>query len=66
MYIGAVPNMQPGLKARVNFTGCMENLFINGTSSFKKLREGGGGFYYGEPEYEKFNLISGCPVRKVC
>ncbi|KAL7638819.1 UNVERIFIED_CONTAM: hypothetical protein RMT77_010353 [Armadillidium vulgare] len=61
MYIGGVPNMQPGLKARVNFTGCMENLFINGTPSFKKLKEGGGGFYYGEPEYEKHNLEFDCP-----
>ncbi|MCL4131606.1 UNVERIFIED_CONTAM: hypothetical protein GTU68_025311 [Idotea baltica] len=61
LYIGGVPNQQPGLKARLNFTGCLENLFINGTSSIKKLKEGGGGSYYGEPEYENHNLEFDCP-----
>lgn len=63
-YIGGVPNLQPGMVARVNFTGCMENLFINGTAIIPEMRDADDyySYYYRRPKYSKINISSTCPV----
>ncbi|XP_045603868.1 neurexin-4 [Procambarus clarkii] len=62
-YIGGVPNMQTGMKARVNFTGCIENLFINGTAIIPEMRDADDyySYYYSRPKYTKINTVSTCP-----
>ncbi|XP_069969361.1 neurexin-4 isoform X3 [Penaeus vannamei] len=62
-YIGGVPNLQPGMVARVNFTGCMENLFINGTAIIPEMRDADDyySYYYRRPKYSKINISSTCP-----
>ncbi|XP_045611778.2 neurexin-4-like [Procambarus clarkii] len=62
-YIGGVPNMQTGMKVRVNFTGCIENLFINGTAIIPEMRDADDyySYYYSRPKYTKINTVSTCP-----
>ena len=64
LYIGGVPNQQVGMKARVNFTGCMENLFINGTSIIPEMQAGNEDYmyYYGIPKFVTVNTEPTCPV----
>ncbi|XP_071513053.1 neurexin-4 isoform X1 [Panulirus ornatus] len=63
LYIGGVPNLQPGMKARVNFTGCMENLFINGTAIIPEMRnpDDDYSYYYNRPKYTRINTSPVCP-----
>lgn len=63
LYIGGVPNLQPGMKARVNFTGCMENLFINGTAIIPEMRDPDDdySYYYNRPKYTRINTSPVCP-----
>ncbi|XP_042887736.1 neurexin-4-like, partial [Penaeus japonicus] len=62
-YIGGVPNLQPGMVARVNFTGCMENLFINGTAIIPEMRDADDyySYYYQRPKYTRINISNTCP-----
>ncbi|XP_045134698.1 neurexin-4-like isoform X1 [Portunus trituberculatus] len=62
LYIGGVPNLQLGMKARVNFTGCMENLFINGTAIVPEMRESDDyySYYNSRPKYSLINIGSVC------
>ncbi|XP_034938756.1 neurexin-4-like, partial [Chelonus insularis] len=39
LYFGGVPNMQKGQVVFQNFTGCMENFYLNKTNFFRQLRE---------------------------
>ncbi|XP_042220113.1 neurexin-4-like isoform X3 [Homarus americanus] len=63
VYIGGVPNRQPGMKARANFTGCMENLFINGTAIIPEMRDADDYYssYYKRPKYTMINTNPTCP-----
>lgn len=55
-----MPNIQEGLVVRQNFTGCMENLYLNSTDVFGDMKEA---FEYGESmRYEKVNTLKSCPV----
>ncbi|KAK7074570.1 putative band 4.1 ues' binding motif, partial [Halocaridina rubra] len=63
LYIGGVPNLQVGMKARVNFTGCMENLFINGTAIIPEMQDSDDyySYYYSRPKYSRINTSPTCP-----
>ncbi|KAK4300982.1 hypothetical protein Pmani_026854 [Petrolisthes manimaculis] len=63
LYIGGVPNMQVGMKSRVNFTGCMENFFINSTAIIPEMRDADDYYseYYRRPKYTKINTSPTCP-----
>ncbi|XP_019698214.2 neurexin-4 isoform X3 [Harpegnathos saltator] len=39
LYIGGVPNMQEGLMVNQNFTGCIENFYLNHTNIISELKE---------------------------
>ena len=38
LYIGGVPEKQDGLVVVQNFTGCMENIYINTTNIVEQLK----------------------------
>uniref|UniRef100_A0A1B6CD05 Neurexin-4 n=2 Tax=Clastoptera arizonana TaxID=38151 RepID=A0A1B6CD05_9HEMI len=61
-YIGGVPNIQEGLVVNQNFTGCLENLFINSTNMMYKVIEA---YDSHDPwliqKYEKINTLFTCP-----
>ncbi|VVC93590.1 unnamed protein product [Leptidea sinapis] len=58
-YIGGVPNFQEGLVVTQNFTGCVENMYLNATNVISKLKEG---YDTGEPfKYQKVNTLYTCP-----
>jgi len=59
-YIGGVPNKQDGLLVMQNFTGCMENLYLNTTNVIYRIKEA---INYGDIYlYEKVNTLYSCPV----
>ncbi|XP_076625166.1 neurexin-4 isoform X4 [Colletes latitarsis] len=59
LYIGGVPNKQDGLVVNQNFTGCIENFYLNATSIIHDLRETE---VTGENlRYYKVNTIYNCP-----
>ncbi|XP_028165435.1 neurexin-4 [Ostrinia furnacalis] len=58
-YIGGVPNFQDGLVVTQNFTGCIENLYLNATNVIQQVK---GGLEAGEPfKYQKVNTLYACP-----
>lgn len=58
-YIGGVPNMQNGLVVHQNFTGCIENFYLNATNIIRELKEME---LVGENlKYFKTNTLYGCP-----
>ncbi|PSN48824.1 Neurexin-4 [Blattella germanica] len=58
-YIGGVPNKQEGLIVNQNFTGCMENLYLNATNVISSIK---GAYDNGESYlYEKVNTLYTCP-----
>jgi hypothetical protein len=59
-YIGGVPNKQDGLLVTQNFTGCMENLYLNTTNVIRSIKEATS---YGDTYlYEKVHTLYSCPV----
>ncbi|XP_047345060.1 neurexin-4 isoform X2 [Vespa velutina] len=59
LYIGGVPNKQEGLVIGQNFTGCIENFYLNTTNIIHELRETE---LTGENlKYHKINTIYNCP-----
>ncbi|XP_076231521.1 neurexin-4 isoform X1 [Calliopsis andreniformis] len=59
LYIGGVPNKQDGLVVNQNFTGCIENFYLNSTSIIHDLKETE---VTGENlRYYKVNTIYSCP-----
>uniref|UniRef100_A0A8D8V989 Neurexin-4 n=2 Tax=Cacopsylla melanoneura TaxID=428564 RepID=A0A8D8V989_9HEMI len=61
-YIGGVPNKQEGLIVSQNFTGCMENLYINATNLFQHIKYAyDSEDYWLMQKYFKVNTISNCP-----
>jgi hypothetical protein len=62
-YIGGVPNKQDGLLVMQNFTGCMENLYLNTTNVIYSIKEATS---YGDNYlYEKVNTLYSCPVSNI-
>ncbi|XP_065156246.1 neurexin-4 isoform X1 [Atheta coriaria] len=58
-YIGGVPNNQEGLLVVQNYTGCIENFYINSTSVFLDIKEAN---EWGEAlKYERINTMESCP-----
>ncbi|KAL0832456.1 hypothetical protein ABMA28_000688 [Loxostege sticticalis] len=58
-YIGGVPNSQEGLVVNQNFTGCIENMYLNATNVIQEVK---GGYESGEPfKYQKVNTLYACP-----
>ncbi|XP_045526116.1 neurexin-4 isoform X1 [Pieris brassicae] len=58
-YIGGVPNFQDGLVVNQNFTGCVENMYLNSTNIIYELKQG---YETGEPfKYQKVNTLYSCP-----
>ncbi|XP_017763103.1 PREDICTED: neurexin-4 isoform X1 [Eufriesea mexicana] len=59
LYIGGVPNKQDGLVVNQNFTGCIENFYLNATSIIQDLKETE---VTGENlRYYKVNTLYNCP-----
>ena len=59
LYIGGVPNRQDGLVVNQNFTGCIENFYLNATSIIHDLREAE---LTGENlRYFRVNTLYSCP-----
>ncbi|XP_063218125.1 neurexin-4 [Bacillus rossius redtenbacheri] len=59
LYIGGVPNMQEGLVVVQNFTGCIENLFVNSTNVIRNIKEAS--TYDVSFLYVKTNTLYTCP-----
>ncbi|XP_017770023.1 PREDICTED: neurexin-4 isoform X1 [Nicrophorus vespilloides] len=58
-YIGGVPNNQEGLVITQNFTGCIENFYMNSTNIIRDLREAS---EWGQTlKYERVNTLTNCP-----
>ncbi|XP_012235285.2 neurexin-4 isoform X1 [Linepithema humile] len=58
-YIGGVPNKQDGLVVNQNFTGCIENFYLNTTNIIHELKESE---IVGENlKYFKAHTYYGCP-----
>ncbi|XP_014245346.1 neurexin-4 isoform X1 [Cimex lectularius] len=61
LYVGGVPNFQEGLKVSQNFSGCIENLFLNSTNVIYEVKEG---YNNGDEElmhkYTKVNTLYSC------
>ncbi|KAK2575769.1 hypothetical protein KPH14_007155 [Odynerus spinipes] len=59
LYIGGVPNKQEGLVTGQNFTGCIENFYLNTTNIIHELNEAE---LIGENlKYQKINTDYNCP-----
>lgn len=59
LFIGGVPNREEGLVVTQNFTGCIENIYLNTTNFIRELKEA-----YEEGQYsrfEKVNTLFNCP-----
>ncbi|CAH0729114.1 unnamed protein product, partial [Brenthis ino] len=59
LYIGGVPNAQEGLVVTQNFTGCVENMYLNNTNVIQDLKQG---YETGEAfKFQKVNTLYSCP-----
>ncbi|XP_033223686.1 neurexin-4 isoform X3 [Belonocnema kinseyi] len=59
IYIGGVPNKQEGLVVTQNFTGCIENFYLNTTSIISDVKEIE---RYGDyMRYQRINAVYSCP-----
>lgn len=55
-----MPNFQEGLVVTQNFTGCVENMYLNATNVISELRQG---YESGEPfKFTRVNTLYACPV----
>ncbi|KAG8229611.1 hypothetical protein J437_LFUL002336 [Ladona fulva] len=57
-YIGGVPNKQVGLSVVQNFTGCMENLYLNSTNFIYEIKNHD---EYSPIVYDRVNTFHNCP-----
>lgn len=66
LYIGGVPFSDTGLVTGQNFTGCMENFYLNDTNVIDKLKNPPDN-YYGDTEesFYKNNTFFNCPESSV-
>lgn len=57
-YVGGIPNKQEGIVVTQNFTGCVENLYLNSSNIIKEMKEA---HYYGEGRrFELVNTLYSC------
>lgn len=59
LYFGGVPQKDEGLVVTQNYTGCLENLYLNTTNYIRQMKEA-----YNEGQYsrfEKHNVLYNCP-----
>lgn len=62
-FVGGVPNIQEGIVVQQNYTGCVENLYLNSTNFIREVKyayEAGHTF-----RFEKINTIYSCPVSQI-
>lgn len=59
IYVGGVPNRQKGMEVQQNYTGCIENLYLNSSNVIREMK------YAFESEqslrYQKVNTFYKCP-----
>uniref|UniRef100_A0A6B2EGY6 Putative neurexin iv n=1 Tax=Phlebotomus kandelakii TaxID=1109342 RepID=A0A6B2EGY6_9DIPT len=59
MYIGGVPFHQEGMVVHQNFTGCIENLYLNSSNFIRELKEA---VHYGDDlRFDKIHTMYTCP-----
>ena len=58
LYIGGVPYVQRGLVIYENFTGCMENLYLNHSNVFAANADKLGNSYESEYQYDTIGSLS--------
>lgn len=64
LYIGGVPNKQEGIVITQNFTGCIENMYLNSTNLIRDIKDA---YLEGQSlRYEKVNTLYTCPVSMIC
>lgn len=59
LFVGGVPSRDEGLVVTQNFTGCIENLYLNTTNFIREMKEA-----YSEGQYSRFdkvNTLYNCP-----
>lgn len=62
-YIGGVPEKQDGLVVVQNFTGCMENVYINSTNLIEQIKYAyDNEDYFLMAKYRKLHTTYSCPV----
>lgn len=62
-FIGGVSNKQEGLTVNQNFTGCIENLYINSSNVGHEMKvEREYGYSYTPPRYYSQNVLFSCIV----
>ncbi|XP_072742598.1 neurexin-4 isoform X2 [Anoplolepis gracilipes] len=59
LYFGGVPNKQDGLVVNQNFTGCIENFYLNSTNIIRELKETE--IIDENLRYYKINTLYSCP-----
>jgi contactin associated protein-like 2 len=60
LYIGGVPNQQEGLVVNRNFSGCVENLYLNATNFIVAVKNPPEDDYH--YHFERINTMFNCPV----
>ncbi|XP_037041687.1 neurexin-4 isoform X2 [Bradysia coprophila] len=59
LYIGGVPNMQEGMVVQQNYSGCIENLFLNSSNVIRDMKYA---YEIGEYfNYQKIHVGFNCP-----
>lgn len=59
--MGGVPNKQEGLIVYQNFTGCIENFYVNSTNLIREIKDSYESEYT-PYRFQKINTIEACPV----
>ncbi|KAF4517229.1 hypothetical protein B566_EDAN005283 [Ephemera danica] len=59
LYIGGIPNIQEGVLVNRNFTGCLENLYLNSTNFIRSVKDPEGQEYYFS--FQKVHTLFSCP-----
>ncbi|XP_026281796.1 neurexin-4 isoform X1 [Frankliniella occidentalis] len=65
-YIGGIPNKQEGLMVNQNFTGCIENLYMNSTNLGHEMKvEREYSYSYSAPRYYSQHVLFSCIERPI-
>lgn len=62
LYVGGVPNFRDGLVVRQNFTGCIENLFLNYTDVVRAVKDRD---HVDHLRYRRHNVFNSCPQEAI-
>ena len=63
LYIGGVPHVEEGLVIFENFTGCIENMYLNHSNVIAGFKSGGLGIEERFYRQEKIGVVlGGCPI----